>query len=102
MLYPDRIDDYDGWAGYFHARQGWFYGLPAALLLVDPADSALKGAAHLRALGPLYPARQLLLAAACVAAAYLRHRRLHLGFAFVALALECWRAAHEFGIAPEG
>jgi hypothetical protein len=72
------------------------------LLLVDPAGSALKGATHFRALGPLYPARQLLLAAACVAAACLRHRRLHLGFALLALALEFWRAADEFGIAPEG
>jgi len=98
VLYPDRIDDYDGWAGYFHARQGWFYGLLAALLVADIADSALKGAAHLRSLGGFYPARQILLAAACLAAARVRDRRFHLGFAIVALLVEAWRGAREFGL----
>ena len=51
LLFPDRIDDYDGCADYFHARQGWFYGLLAAIFLVDIVDSALKGATHLRSLG---------------------------------------------------
>lgn len=99
LLFPDRIDDYHGWADYFHARQRWFYGLLAALLLADVADSALKGAVHFRALGGLYPARQAVLAAACLAAARVRDRRFHLGFALVALALELWRAVREFAIA---
>lgn len=99
VLYPDRIDDYGGWADYFHARQGWFYGLLAALLVVDLADSAIKGAAHFRALGAFYPARQLILAAACVAAACIRDRRFHLAFAVAALLLEIWRGAREFGLA---
>ena len=99
VLYPDRIDDYDGWAGYFHARQGWFFGLLAALLLVDLADSALKGPGHFADLGRFYPLRQLVLAAACVAAACVRDRRFHLGFAAVAVVLELWRGAREFGLA---
>ena len=102
VLYPDRIDDYDGYAGYFHARQGWFYGLLAALLLADIVDSALKGRDHFAALGSFYIARQLIFAAACVAAARIRDRRFHLGFATVALALEIWRGAREFGIPPQG
>ena len=99
VLYPDRIDDYAGWAGYFHARQGWFFGLLAALLLVDLADSALKGPAHFADLGRFYPVRQLVLAAACVAAARIRDRRFHLAFAAVAVVLELWRGAREFGLA---
>lgn len=98
VLYPDTIGDYDGWAGYFHARQRWFFGLLAALLLVDLADSALKGPAHFAALGGFYPARQVVLAAACVVAAFVRDRRFHLGFAAVAVVLELWRGAHEFGL----
>lgn len=99
VLYPDQIDDYDGWAGYFHARQGWFFGLLAALLLVDLVDSALKGHGHLANLGRFYPLRQVVLAGACVAAACIRDRRFHLVFAAVAVVLELWRGAREFGLA---
>lgn len=88
VLYPDKLDDYDGYAGYFHARQDWFYGLLAALLLVDLADSALKGAGHLRALGPLYPIRQIMLAGLALAAMRIRDRRFHAAFAALAIVLE--------------
>lgn len=98
VLYPDRIDDYRGYADYFHGRQAWFYGLLAAILLADIADTALKGPDHFRALGAFYPVRQVGLAAVCVAAACIRSPRFHLGFAIVALALEIWRAAREFGL----
>ena len=98
VLYPDRLDDYGGFADYFHARQAWFYGLLAATFVTDIADTALKGPAHFAALGSLYPLRQVALAAACVAVARVRNRRLHLGFAVVALAIEAWRGMREFSL----
>jgi hypothetical protein len=99
VLYPDRIDDYDGWAGYFHARQGWFFGLLAALLVVDLADSALKGFPHFESLGRFYPLRQMVVAGVCIVAARVRDRRFHFWFAIVAVVLELWRGAREFGLA---
>ena len=68
------------------------------LFVTDIADTALKGPAHFAALGSLYPLRQVALAAACVAVARVRNRRLHLGFAVVALAIEAWRGMREFSL----
>jgi hypothetical protein len=98
VLYPDRLDDYAGFAEYFHARQAWFYGLLAAIFLADIVDTALKGPTHFAALGSLYPVRQVALAAACVVAACVRNRRFHLAFALLALAVEVWRGVREFGL----
>jgi hypothetical protein len=95
VLYPDHIDEHEGYGEYFHFRQGWFYGLLAALFLIDLADTALKGTDYLRGLGPLYVPRQLLLAGLALAATRIRDRRFHLAYAALAIALEvgwiAWR-----------
>jgi hypothetical protein len=100
VLYPDHLDEYDGFADYFHARQDWFYGLLATLFLVDLADSALKGAAHLEALGPLYPLRQLVLAGLALAAMRVGDRRFHVAFVVLALVAQViWIGRHYFRLA---
>lgn len=98
LLFPDRMDDYGGFADYFHSRQAWFYGLLAAIFLADLADSALKGRAHLASLGPVYPWRQSLLAALAVVAMRVRDRRLHAGFLIVALLVQLWVIARYFDV----
>jgi hypothetical protein len=90
LLYPDRLDEYGGYANYFHARQGWFYGLLAALAAIDLVDSWLKGAAHFAAFGPYYPYRQGAFVLTALAAIFVRDRRAHLAFVIVALAAEVW------------
>jgi len=100
VLYPDHLEEYDGFADYFHARQDWFYGLLATLFVVDLADSALKGAAHLAALGPLYPLRQLLLAALALVAMRVRNRRFHIAFVTLALVAQVvWIGRHYLRLA---
>lgn len=98
LLFPDRMDDYRGFREYFHSRQRWFYGLLAAIYLADILDSALKGADHLHALGPTYPARQLALAAIALVAMHVRAPRFHAGFLLVALAIEVWWILRQFDI----
>ena len=94
VLYPDHLDEYDGFADYFHARQDWFPGLLATLFVVDLADSALK-VQHLAALGPLYPLRQLLLAALALVAMRVRNRRFHIAFVTLALVAQVvWIERH--------
>lgn len=95
LLFPDRMDEYRGFAEYFHQRQPWFYGLLAAIFLADVMDSAVKGRAHLEALGPVYPWRQGGLACLAVAAIFIRDRRFHAGFLIVALVAQLvWIAQH--------
>lgn len=88
VLFPDHMPEDGDYAGYFHARRGWFFGLVAALVLIDLADTALKGAAHFEALGPWYPLRQGLLLALALAAIFVRSRRFHAVFAAAAVAGE--------------
>lgn len=85
LLFPDRMDEYAGFADYFHSRRKWFYGLLAGLFAVDVIDTLLKGAAHFHALGLEYPIRQALLFTFAVIAMVVRDWRYHA--AFVGLAL---------------
>lgn len=91
VLFPDQMNEYSGFAEYFTSRAGWFYGLLAALFLIDIADSALKGMAHFRALGPLYPVIQTLLITLALAGMVVTRRGYHIGFGLFAIAVEIWR-----------
>jgi hypothetical protein len=88
LLFPDRMEEYDGFADYFHSRQKWFYGFLAGLFLIDLVDTAVKGFDHFRSFGPLYPLQQSLLAALAVTAMFVRHRWYHGTFVTVAILLE--------------
>lgn len=85
LLFPDRMDEYRSFAEYFHARQGWFYGLLAAIFLADIVDSAIKGAAHLAELGPTYLWRQPILAGLAIIGVFVVDRRFHAAFLIFAL-----------------
>lgn len=98
MLFPDSMEGYAGFADYFHRRRAWFYGLLAAIFLADIADTALKGAAHLRSFGAFYPAVEALLAGTAVAAIFIEDRRFHAAFVAVVLALEAWWILRHFSV----
>lgn len=86
LLFPDRMDDYAGFEDYFFSRRRWFFGLLALTLIVDLADTLIKGQAHLAALGPEYLVRLALGIALSAVAAITANRRFHLVFAIVYLA----------------
>lgn len=90
LLFPDDMQEYAGFGDYFRSRARWFYGLLAAMFLVDIADSALKGTDHFRSLGTLYPARQVLLAGLAVVGMVVRREAYHVAFALAAIAIETW------------
>lgn len=98
LLFPDRMDEYSGFAEYFHSRQKWFYGLLAALFLADLIDTAIKGAAHFTAFGVGYPIRQGALAALALIAMFITDRRYHAAFAAVATAAEIYWIASQFEV----
>lgn len=99
LLFPDKMDDYAGFADYFHARQAWFYGFLAAIFLTDMADTAVKGMEHFASLGWIYPVRQLTLAGLAIAAMFVKDRRYHAAFVAAAIAAEIWRIVQEFDLA---
>ncbi len=98
LLFPDRMDEYAGFADYFHARQGWFYGLLAAIFLADILDTRLKGIEHWRTLGGGWLAVDAGLAILALFAMRIHDRRFHAVFVVLALALEAWRILRQLSI----
>jgi hypothetical protein len=85
LLFPDDMKEYGGFADYFISRRKWFFGLLALSFIIDIADTALKGAAHLSALGIEYPLRIAGYVALCIIAAITSHRGFHAAFICAAL-----------------
>jgi hypothetical protein len=98
ILFPDQIDRYSKPEEYFFARKAWFYGLLAAVFLVDIGDSAFKGAAHLRALGPEYLVRQSVMIALSLIAIFVRPRLYHAAFASAGILYQVWWALRQFDV----
>jgi hypothetical protein len=98
ILFPDRADQGADPEAYFYSRRAWFYGLLAAMFLVDVGDSALKGEAHLRALGAAYLGRQALLVTLSIIAIFVRDRRYHMAFVSAGIVFQIWWALRQFDV----
>lgn len=51
VLVPSTLGGYADYRAYFYSRRRWFFALLLAFSLLDFIDSAVKGRAHLMALG---------------------------------------------------
>lgn len=96
LLFPDRMEDYRGYAEYFTSRRQWFYAFLALVFVIDMLDTLVKGREHFIALGPLYPLRQIGLTLMCCVALFIRNNRFHIGFGLVAILAEMWWIATKF------
>lgn len=85
LLFPDRMEEYAGFRGYFLSRRRWFFGLLALVFAADLVDSAIKGLEHFRAYGTEYPIRNGVFIALCLIAAFIEDRRFHAAFVAAAL-----------------
>jgi hypothetical protein len=54
LLFPQELSDYAGFEDYFYARKNWIFGLMALLMVVDLADTLIKGLPYLKGLGFVY------------------------------------------------
>jgi hypothetical protein len=90
ILFPDDIAEYAGYRDYFQSRRRWFFGILAFTLLLDVADSALKGAAHLQELGMAYGVKTAAAIVLCGVAALVTSRRFQWALVLVALAVQQW------------
>lgn len=88
LLYPDRLYDYAGFKEYFLSRRVWFFGLLLAILIVDIADTALKGWSHAQMLGAPYALRQVALIGIALAGLMTRAPAVHARYAGAAVLVE--------------
>lgn len=79
LLFPEDIQEYQGYKGYYYARRQWFFGLLAITYPVDALDTYVKGGAHMASLniGPDYFVRTGLYALLCLIAARVSNERYH-------------------------
>jgi hypothetical protein len=80
LLFPARLDDYDGYADYFLSRRHWFFSILALIYAVDFIDTWIKGAVYFASLGPEYPIRNATYILLSVIAAFWGNRRFQAGF----------------------
>lgn len=85
LLFPDSMDEYTGYEDYFESRRRWFYGLLAAIFVVDIGNTLIKGTDFFLALGVQYPIRQVLLAVGAVIAIFVSSRKYQVFFVTLAL-----------------
>lgn len=88
MLFPDSMEGYDGYEDYFMSRRAWFFGIMISIFVFDFIDTAMKGHAHFRSLGPEYPLRNLALIGLLSAGIYFSNRRARLAILVAALIIQ--------------
>jgi hypothetical protein len=98
LLFPDRIDDYDGYLDFFLKRRHWFFAIFGLTFLLDVADTLVKGAPYFDSYGIQYliqvPAG-LILAGIAIITANLRY---HLGMVILHLLYQAWWIALLFRV----
>ncbi|MDX3906212.1 MAG: hypothetical protein QHC78_11035 [Pigmentiphaga sp.] len=78
LLFPDSLEDYDGYEDYFFARRAWFFGLLAVAFCLDIVDTLIKGEAHFARFAHEYMIRTPVFVALCMVGIATRGRRVHI------------------------
>ena len=90
LLFPDKIDDYDGYEDFFLKRRHWFFAVFGLTFVLDVIDTLIKGEPYFDTLGIQYlvqvPAGLILAGIAIWTA----NRRFHLGLVICHLLYQAW------------
>jgi hypothetical protein len=81
LLMPGDLTGYEGFRDYFFSRRQWFFGVMAAICIVDFVDSMIKGAGHLHTLGAEYIGIEAVSLVCSIVAMMTQNVRFHAAFA---------------------
>ena len=90
LLFPDNIDDYDGYEDFFLKRRHWFFAIFGLTFLLDVVDTLIKGEPYFDSLGIDYLIQVpigLILAGIAI---WTSNRRYHLALVAVHLIYQAW------------
>ena len=88
LLFPQDLDEYQGFQDYFLSRRRWFFGFVALTEALDVVDTLIKGDGHLQSLGLEYLPRIGIFILLCAVAATTRNLRFHALFVIAAFVYE--------------
>jgi hypothetical protein len=98
LLFPDKLDDYDGYDDFFIRRRHWFFAIFGLTFLLDLVDTLIKGAPYFDAMDWTYLIQipfGLVLSAIAI---WTPNRRFHLAFVIVHLLYQAWSIIFYFNI----
>jgi len=96
LLFPNGLEEYEGFRGYFYSRRNWFFGVMAAMFITDLFDTSMKGGAHFKALGLEYDLRIAAYLVCCLIAILVKSEGFHAAFAVIATLYEIVFYLHQF------
>jgi hypothetical protein len=90
LLFPDKLDDYDGYEDFFLKRRHWFFSILATTFLLDVIDTLIKGEPYFDTLGLQYLVQVPLGLLLAVIAIRTANRTFHLGLVIAHLLYQGW------------
>ena len=90
LLYPDNIDEYEGYEDYFLKRRRWFFALLAASFLLDAIDTYIKGLDHWGRLSSDYVIQIPFGLMLCVIACIWARRSLQIGLVLIHIGYQAY------------
>jgi hypothetical protein len=85
LIFPEDASMNGGYDEYLIERRYWFFGLIAAITLMDLIDTSLKGTERWEALGIAYPIKTAVMLVVAGLGMILVNKKAHLALALVAL-----------------
>lgn len=90
LLFPDKLDDYDGYEDFFLKRRHWFFTILAATFLLDILDTLVKGEPYFDTLGIQYLVQVPAGIVLAIIAIRTPNRNFHLGLVILHLCYQAW------------
>jgi uncharacterized membrane protein len=96
LLFPNDLEQYEGFKDYFYSRRKWFFGVLAVIQLIDLFDTYMKGGAHFKALGLEYELSSAAYFVCCLLGIIAKNEIFHGAFAVIATLFGIVFYLHQF------
>ncbi|MBN9363847.1 MULTISPECIES: hypothetical protein [unclassified Devosia] len=96
LLFPDNLNEYDGYEDFFIKRRHWFFGIFGLTFLLDLVDTLIKGAPYFQTMDLLYLAQIPFGLVLSGIAIWTPNRRFHLAFVIIHLIYQAWSIGFYF------
>ena len=98
LLFPDDVDEYGSYGGYFMNRRKWFFGLFASVNLFDVIDTFIKGPEHVSQYEADYWIQPPVYIALSIVAIFTKNRTFHFAFVILNLVYQAYFVAKSLAV----
>jgi hypothetical protein len=98
LIFPENLDENESYRSYFYYRRNWFFGVLAAVYVVDYLDTWIKGADYLHSFGAVFPLRNAGYVVASLVAMKTDKAWYHAVFAMAGLLFQLYWIGQQFEV----